>query len=104
RTASGGGAGRDEGERWPDDRHVALWRYAWAGQPQAQREDARLIVDWREALSQALRLRDVAESIGAKFVQAPLAPRESKRDQKQLRFDQQLPSGLEDLLVGLRSR
>jgi WD40 repeat protein len=105
RQATGAGAGHDKvAANWPEYPHVALWRYAWAGQPQTQPDDARLIANWGEALSQALWLREVAQAIGEKFVKPPQVPRESKRYGQQLTlFEPQLSFGLEHLLVGLRS-
>jgi hypothetical protein len=56
-------------------------------------------------MSGATWLRDVAQSISEKFVKevSQATPSLQHREYKELlKLDQQLPSGLEELLIGLR--
>ena len=53
-------------------------------------------------MEKGARLREVAEPLGDKFADATKIPRASRKYANQLTFYQQLPGGLEDLLVGKR--
>jgi hypothetical protein len=103
RPAAGNGQelSADQVSHWPEDPHVAVWRYSWSGNAPAQQEDARLLTDVRTAMAKASTLGEVAKQVGENFVDTAKIPRESRK-YRQLTLNQQLPPGMEDLMLGKR--
>ena len=103
REARGGGQAQDKVLQWPDDPSVAVFRYAWNGAPQAEPQAARLVNDLTAAMSQARELRDVVRFLRGKFSEnRELKPVPSLQFKEQLTLSEQVPPGLEDIVLSGR--
>jgi len=92
---------QDRVTHWPKDPNVAVVRYAWNGLPQNQDDGARLITDWRDAVAQKHRLKDIADALGNKFADGgPQGTRQSRKYQSLLTLFEQLPPSMQDFAVG----
>src|SRR5262249_41544243 len=91
-TAAASPSGNDRIQRWPEDCHVSVLRYAWLGGSETPPE-ARLLNALVDAMPRSVRLKEVADGIRATYQQV------AKKYPKII-YDWRLALDTEDLVIG----